>query len=82
MVATRGEIKEWFLRGKKNNKTHLIVVCDTFDFENYPVYVSQEEDISAIESKYLWKNMQQVMEVYNLKKDMDKQLKMERSFNY
>lgn len=32
MKTTIEEIKEWIKRGKKEKATHLIVVCDTFEY--------------------------------------------------
>ncbi len=76
------DIREWFKRGIENKATHLIVACDTFDYEDYPVFVSSKEDVKEREKKIETASMQRVMEVYNLSQDMEKQLKQERSFNY
>lgn len=83
MAAHYSEIKSWFERGTQNEQnTHMIVVCDTFDYDDYPVYVSQDEDVHKVEKKCNEQSMQRVMEVYNLKKDMEEQLSMERCFCY
>ncbi len=83
MGTSKSEIKEWIERGKKEKATHMIVVCDTYDYEDYPVFVSLEEDIHKVYEKYAsGDNMQRVMEVYNLSKDIDKQLNESRSFNF
>lgn len=82
MGTSKKTIHEWIERGKKENATHLIIVCDTYDFDDYPVFVQNGEDPREIESKYSNKNMQRVMEVYNLNKDIDTQLNSHRSFNY
>lgn len=58
------------------------MVCDTFDYEDYPVEVKPDEDVRKVEAQYNGPNMQKVMEVYNLSMDMDKQLGQFRSFNY
>lgn len=82
MGTTREDIREWFNRGKEQKATHLIVVCDTFDYEDYPVFVSKSENVHDVFSKYNGPNMQKVMEVYNLSMDMEEQISQERSFNY
>ena len=51
------------------------MVCDTFDHEDYPVYVKPGEDVRAIYAQYNGPNMQRVMEVYNLLWDRDSQLR-------
>jgi hypothetical protein len=75
-------IRGWFLRGKGLGATHMIVVCDIFDYEDYPVYVQPGQNVRDMEREYRHKSMQNVMEVYNLALDMDRQLAEHRSFNY
>ncbi len=82
MSTTKKDIERWFKEGAKEGATHMLVVCDTFDWDDYPVYVKEGEDVKEIEKKYHGKDMQKVMEVYNLKQPMNKQLKEIRSFNY
>lgn len=73
MATTVRELNEWFDEGVKKGATHLIVVCDTFDWEDYPVYVEKGQDPQTVLDKYRG-NMQKVMEVYNLSQPKDKQL--------
>lgn len=44
MGTSQAEIRGWLLAGKKKNATHMIVVCDTFDHEDFPVYVLPGQD--------------------------------------
>lgn len=80
-MTTKEDIKVWLNRAKPEH-THMIVVCDGFDYEDYPVYVEENEDIREIEKKYNGINMQKIMEVYNLKIDIESQLNENRAFNY
>lgn len=82
MAATMSDIRGWFERGVAEGATHMIVVCDTFDHEDYPVFVAPDEDVREKEKSYSGKNMQRVMEVYNLGMDMGDQLGQHRAFNY
>ena len=82
MAATKQDIEEWFKQGVREKATHMIVVCDTFDWDDYPVYVKKGDDVRTEQAKRNGANMQQVMEVYNLKKPMDKQMKEGRCFSY
>lgn len=82
MATTREDIKEWFLRGKSQGATHMLVVCDQFDYEDYPVFIQKDENVREKEKEYDAKEMQRVMEVYNLSKDMDQQLSQARCFTY
>jgi hypothetical protein len=73
MGTTLEDLKEWFARGKEEKATHMIVVCDTFDHEDYPVYVTEKESIRERVAHYNGPNMQRIMEVYSYKKAFDKQ---------
>ena len=73
-------IRSWLVCGKAQGASHLVVVCDTFDWSDYPVFVT-----SVQEARKLANNpgeMQKVMEVYNLDLDWDAQLAERRAFNY
>lgn len=82
-MAQLNEIKDWFETGLKSKEgyTHMLVVCDTFNYEDYPVYVKPSEDVKKVEEKYS-KDMQRVMEVYSLTASLDEQLSKKRNFKY
>lgn len=75
MAATDTDIAKWVREGKaKETCTHVIIVCDDFDYEDYPVEVFEHENIHEELKKYKFINMQRVMEVYSMKMDIDAQL--------
>jgi hypothetical protein len=79
-MTLKSTIESWFDRGVKEGASHMIVVCDTFDYEDYPVFVDTVE-----EARKRFNNpgeMQRVMEVYNLKMDKKAQLNQNRVFNF
>ena len=80
-AASREDIIGWFKRGVREGATHLIVVCDTYDHSDYPVFVEPGEDARAKAAEYSG-NMQRVVEVYNLSLPMDPQMREHRAFNY
>lgn len=75
-MAISKELNEWYETGKmsRNRYTHMVVVCDTYSHEDYPVYVRPEDDIHKVIADHS-KNMQKVMEVYNFSLDKSIQLK-------
>jgi len=81
MAATYETIRNWCLSGKEEGATHVIVVCDTFSYEDYPVFVKPEENIQEKVTEYRSKSMQRVMEVYNLALDINTQLNKGRVWN-
>lgn len=81
MAASRRNISDWFDDGVVEGRTHMIVVCDTFDHEDYPVYVGKNDDFWSVYGRYKdGQNMQRVMEVYDLKADKADQLDEQRAF--
>lgn len=71
----------WLNRGKNEGAAFLLVVCDTFEHEDYPVFVRHNENLAERARAYHLVNMQKVMECYDLNKDFDLQLKQARSWN-
>lgn len=81
MAASRQDISDWFELGVKESKTHMLVVCDMFDYEDYPVYVSDGESAEDKANEYQHKSMQKVMEVYDLRMDKTEQMKEFRAWH-
>lgn len=79
MAATKDEISSWFDRGVAQKATHMIVVCDTFDYEDYPCFASSDADAIEQHSYYDGKNMQRVMEVYDLRAGKAEQMSERRA---
>lgn len=82
MAASKSWIGECFDTGKSMAKTHLIIVCDTFNHDDYQVYVGPDQDVHKVVRECLEAEMQRVMEVYNLNMDKESQLQQARAFNY
>jgi hypothetical protein len=81
MPTTTDMISSWFDRAKEAGATHMLVVCDTFDHEDYPVDVNPGTDARKVFAEYNGKNMQRVMEVYDLSMDKFSQLLERRAFH-
>lgn len=82
MSTTKLDLRQWFAEGVEAGSTHMIVVCDTFDWDDYPVYVMPGEDVHEREKYYRSSSMQKVMEVYNLQQPMEPQMRPGMVFNY
>lgn len=80
MGTTKADIREWLERYKDSGATHLIVVCDTFDHEDYPVPVMPNESVDEVERSHNT-NMQRVMEIYNYALDLEEQIAKGRVFS-
>jgi hypothetical protein len=80
-MTTKSEIAGWFDAGVERSATHLIVVCDTYDWEDYPVYATSDADAVQKYNHHHGPNMQRVMEVYDLRMDRTSQLSERRAFH-
>lgn len=81
MAATKKDIERWFVEGKKDEVEFMIVVCDSFVYEYYPVFVKGTDfwkKINEIDKK----SMRRIMEVYDLSMDMEFQLDEPRAFHF
>lgn len=80
-LATKLDISGWFELGQQNGASHMLIVCDTYDYSDYPVYVGKEEDVKQVYESYNGPNMQRVEEVYDLRLPMKEQLAERRTMH-
>lgn len=76
METSRKDLEGWFDEGKKKGARHMIVLCDTFDWTDYPVYTRTDDDC-LLQYRNPGKR-QKVMEVYDLSVSKDEQLRERR----
>ena len=79
MSTSKDDIRRWLKEAKQRGATHMLVVVDTFDHEDYPVDVLPSQDPETVYKSYNGKEMQRVMEAYNLSLDLESQLNEHRS---
>ena len=80
MGTSKEQIRGWLARGKAKKATHMLVVVDTFEYEDYPVYIMPGEKIHTAISVYST-NMQRVMECYSYSLDLESQLNENRAYH-
>lgn len=83
MSTSKTMIREWLEEAKKAGATHMLVVCDTFDYEDYPSNVMPHESVEAKIKYYNGASMQSIMEVYSLtgKHSIESQLGEGRAYH-
>jgi len=59
-------LKSWTEEGRDRGASNLIVVCDSFSYEYYPVYVMPGEDVTKKRLEFDEKDMQRVMDVVSI----------------
>ncbi len=82
MTTTRDDIRNWLVRTEAKEASHMLVVYDSFSRKDYPVYVKKRQHVREIAARYDGKDMDYLMEVYNLSMDLEAQIAKLRSFNY
>jgi len=82
MESPYDEIRRAFRKGKRSGATHMLSVIDRFPWpqEDYITYVMPGEDVREKIEKYR-KDMQDVIEVYNLSMDMESQISEKKPFH-
>ena len=78
MPTTRKDIREWLECAKEFGATHMVVMCDTFDWDDYPVYVLPGEN----PREKAMGDMQKPMECYNMSMDLEEQIAEHRANNW
>jgi hypothetical protein len=75
MAASANDVESWINHAIEHNKrvrivanriTHVISVCDTFDYDDYPVYVFGYQDLEEVKKKYNKIDMQKINEVFDI----------------
>lgn len=59
----------------------MLVVCDTFEYDEFPVYVRPDEISQLVYERYEGQNMQRVLEIYDLKADIEAQIALNRAWS-
>ena len=69
MAATRQDVDCWIESAKKNGSKYIISVCDTFDWDDYPVYCKDETNLKERYPEFNGVNMQKINEIIQINSD-------------
>lgn len=78
MAATLSDLKAMYDAGDTGEFSHMIVKCDMFDYEDYPVYVKVGEDARAVAAR----NSEKTMECYSYALGWDIQSVEHRAYHW
>ena len=73
------DIRAWFNDGKKMKSSFMIIVYDTLNGVDYPIFAASET-INHVISEVRRAPMQRLLEVYNLDEDRNTQLAEARTW--
>lgn len=81
MSTSREDISRWYDEGAQKGASHMIVAADTYDHENYPVFVSAWANLAGEMAALRKQDMTKIMEVYRLTGGKDAQLSQPRAWD-
>ncbi len=82
MAMPKYEIERHLYNGQNKNYSHMIVICDRWDYTDFVVYVSNDEDLEAVLSQYQGiASLYQVIEIYSYEMDLNYQLSEDRAWH-
>lgn len=78
--------KEWIRNrlysGKKNGYSHMVVICDSWDYTDFVIFIKEEENIDDKLKDYVGLNtLYRIMEIYNYSIDLEYQLNEYRTMH-
>ena len=65
MTATYDDVSAWFDDGLAKGANHMLVVCDTFDHDNYPVYILDGQGVHERIAQLETQPLLRIDEVYS-----------------
>lgn len=74
------EIRECLYDGVGENYSHMMMVCDRWDYSDFPVYVERTEDINDVVEQYSTPSYR-IMEIYSYDMDLETQLNEVRAMH-
>ena len=69
MAATRQDVDRWIEEAKKNNQPFIISVCDTFDYDDYPIFCKTINELKERYKDVNGVNMQRINEIIKINPD-------------
>lgn len=84
IAAGKNEIREWFQEGTAKGYEYMLVVYDRMEYpdnSDSPYYAADEESAWNMLFDFRRDSMCEVMEIYDLSRDMEEQLAEKRAWN-
>lgn len=82
MATSKKYLKEMLYSHKGKGYSHMVVVCDSWDYTDFIVYIKDDENLEERLKKYRGLNtMYKIMEIYNYGMDLNYQLDEYRAFH-
>ena len=66
MAATRADVDRWIAYAIEKKLQFIISVCDTWDWDDFPVYCKDKNDLIMQYDNYDGPNMQKINEIIQI----------------
>lgn len=70
MTASRKTVDGWITRAKKAKCKYIISVCDIFDYDDFPVYCADIDEVIERHAHYDGKPMIRINEIIKIDGDI------------
>lgn len=80
-MDNKERIRKWLANGKQRRSSHVIITYDRSKKDFRPVYVKNSQDVRRKLQEINNNINVQPLELYNLSKDMEGQLRQARAWN-
>lgn len=69
MAASRTDVDRWIKTAIQQKCSYIISVCDTYDYDDYPVYCKDLSEVHEKSNRYNGTNMQRINEIIRINQD-------------
>ena len=83
METQKKLLEIWIPIAKEKKATHILDIVDSFNYEHYPIFILENDNIEKIKNKYNSMEMQKVFDVIEIKYEEKDKLQEKRLYrNY
>ena len=69
MAASRADVDRWIKTAIEQKCGYIISVCDTYDYDDYPVYCKDLSEVHEKSDRFDGTNMQRINEIIKINDD-------------
>lgn len=83
MSEMSNNMKRWVAEAKEKGAVYVLDVCDSFDYDHYPIYIMSEDKLQETVNEYNGKDMQSVYGTYKVEEThLIKDKKLRELYNF
>lgn len=71
MTASKEDVNGWINAAKESNKRYIISVCDTFEWDDYPIFCDDRDNLVKRIPEFHNTNLQKINEIIEIVPDKE-----------